>query len=129
MYRSLSECGSFTEYEYVLPVPVANLSRSQASLPASRAALFLLSSHRSLDPPQFLSKVPIPAGLCRGVNVSGPIHFASVTQLEGTQKTYESPGFLSADPIHVEFVPGMSIPDLAHVNTKEKVNAAGYNSV
>jgi len=49
--------------------------------------------------------------------------------LEGTGKTYEISVFLSADPIHMEFVPGISIPDLAHVNTKEKVNPAGYNSV
>ena len=69
------------------------------------------------------------AGPCTGVNVSGPIHFASATQLEGTGKTYEISVFLSADPIHMEFVPGISIPDLAHVNTKEKVNPAGYNSV
>ena len=129
MYRSLSDCGSFTEFVYVSLVPVGNFSRSQANLPASRAAFFLISSHRSLDPPQFSSKVPTPAGLCREVNVSGPIHFASATQLEGTRKTYETPVFLSADPIHVDIVPGISIPDLAHVNTNEKVNPAGYNSV
>jgi len=130
MYRSLSDCGSFTEFVYVSLVPVGNFSRSQANLPASRAAFFLIdliSSHRSLDPPQFSSKVPIPAGLRREVNVSAPIHFASLTQSEGGRTSYGPTVFEPADAIQVACVPDGSASSLVQEkleNTKGQADLA-----
>jgi hypothetical protein len=127
MYRSLSDRGSFTEYVYVSLVPFANLSRSQANLPASRAAFFLLSSHRSSDLPQISSKVPIPAGLRREVNVSAPIHFASLTQSEGCRTSYGPTVFKPADAIQVACVPDGSASSLVQEkleNTKGKADLA-----
>jgi hypothetical protein len=79
-----------------------------------------------MDLPKLSSKVQTPAGQCREANISCPIHFASVTQSESevTRTTDDTPVFLLGDQIHAEFVPGGSIPSLAHMTTKDNTNPA-----
>ena len=57
------------------------------------------------------------------------MHFASVTQSEGTLSTSEAPVFLPANQIYVEFVPGRMTPDLAHENTKGWAAPTAYETV
>jgi len=92
-------------------------------------AFFLLFSPRPSDPTGFSPKVPIPAAQCR--EVSGPIHFAPVTQSEGARTTYDTPVSLPADHIQVTIIPGGSTSNLVHENTKDKADSdsTGYESV
>jgi hypothetical protein len=58
--------------------------------------------------------------------------FASgaVTQSEGTRTTtFETPVFLPADQIVVEFVPDGSASSIANDNIQHKANSVGYESV
>jgi hypothetical protein len=52
--------------------------------------------------------------------IGASIRFASVTQSDGTRTMSEAPAFLSADQIHVEFVPGRSISSFGLENANDK---------
>src|SRR6266851_5647327 len=121
MYRSLSDHGSLTEYVYVLPLLTADRRIVLIQPPTSLRCISFPPWFRSSDPRQFSSKASNHAVQCRGANIPGAMHFASATLSEGTGTTYESPVFLPADPIHMEFVRGGSISSLPRVITKEKV--------
>ena len=92
-------------------------------------AFFLLFSFRSLDPPKFSPNPPIPAGQYREINVSSPIHFASVTQSEGARTMYDPPVILPADHIQVTCVPGGSTSSLTYENSKDMADSVEYESV
>ena len=128
MYRSLCNRGSFTEYVYVPITDFKVVIRLNPTSPLP-TAFFLFFSPRPSDPTGFSPTVPIPAAQCR--EVSGPIHFAPVTQSEGARTTYDTPVSLPADHIQVTIIPGGSTSNLVHENTKDKADSdsTGYESV
>ena len=126
MYRSLSDRGSFTHYEYVLPSPTADAkNHSQFNLLAPLLLLFLLS-FRPSDPPQFSSGASNPTVPSRGSNV---VQVSSVTQSEGSRTICEAPVFLPANQILMDFVPDESRSGLAHEYSKVNANPTGYGIV
>lgn len=95
MYRSLCDRGSLTEYVYVFPVRNLQLQcYSQLIQPPP--------PFRSPDLPQLPLGAPNLSVQCTRGNVHSSIYFASVTQSEGTQTTYEAPEPLPTSKIHVD---------------------------
>lgn len=106
MYRSLSNRGSLSEYEYASPFPNFRPgSCSQSGFPTLLAALLPLHRFRSPDLPQFQSGTSNLTAQRSGPDVLGPMQFASVTPSEGTWSMCEAPVFIPADQTQVEFIP------------------------
>lgn len=125
MYRSLSDRGSFTRYEYVLPGLTAEPKIILNPTP-SHPRFFFLPSFRPSDPPQPSSGASNPTVPSRGSNV---VQFYSVTQSEGSRTICEAPVFLPANQTLMDFVPDGSISGLAHEDEERKAKSAGYRMV
>ena len=114
MYRSLSDHGSFTEYEYV------SLSLTLKLLPIQPPRLTSPPPYRSSGLPRFTLGTQNPTAQHRRAKVHTPIHFASAAQSVGTRTTDDAPVFVPVDQIHLEFVPSGSFPSVVHENTRDK---------
>ena len=86
---------------------------------------------RSVDVPESSSGTSNSTVQRRGVKVSGPIHFASVTQSEGAQTTYQFPAFLPGrgDRMQLACIPDRSISSLVHDDTNDEADSARYETV
>jgi hypothetical protein len=65
----------------------------------------------------------------KGVNLYGPMRFASVTQSEGTRTTYEPPPVLPIDHIQIELVPAGLLSSFAHEDVKDKADSVVSEAV
>src|SRR6266853_2073832 len=81
---------------------------------------------RLVNVPTFSSETSNTTAQRTETNDYFPMQFASAPQTNGTQAMYEAPVFVPADQIHVEFVPGGSIPSLAQENTKDNTDLTVY---
>lgn len=121
MYRSLSDCGPFTGYVYVLPISNHQLQgQSYSDSPPPP---------RPSHPPRFSPGVSNPSALRGGPKDHSLMYIMSVTESEGTQMTYNATASSQTDEIQVEFIRGGSVSSLTHENTHDKPNSAAYDVV